>query len=269
MILPLLVWSAVSAAAPAPAPSADEILAGAEQALQAGREEQAALMISRAIAVGASGPELQRAQADFAYANGRYSEALSKYAGLLKTGYADQRVLEGGGIAALKLGATNRAVAFLKRAVKSDKATWRAWNALATIADDQADWTKADECYARAAQLAPDEAGPVNNRGWSLLLRGEWKEAAVYFQRAVAMDPNSARAANNLDLANAALAAELPKRRPNESDRSWAGRLNDAGVAAALFGDKPRAVAAFTQALDASGTWYQRAANNLAALGEK
>jgi len=269
MILPLLVWSAVSAAAPPPAPTADQILAGAEQALQAGREQQAGLMISRAIAVGASGPDLQRVQADFAYANGRYSEALSKYAGLMKTGYADQRVLEGGGIAALKVGDTRRATTFLQRAVASDDATWRAWNALGTIADDKGDWAKADECYARAAQLAPNDAGPVNNRGWSLLLRGEWRQAAVYFERAVSMDPNSTRAVNNLDLAHAALAAELPKRRPGESARSWAGRLNDAGVAAMLFGDKQRAVAAFTQALDASGTWYVRAANNLAALGGK
>jgi hypothetical protein len=45
--------------------------------------------------------------------------------------------------------------------------------------------------------------------------------------------------------------------------------LNDAGVAAAILGDKRRATAAFTQALDVSGTWYSRAANNLETLGSR
>ena len=61
----------------------------------------------------------------------------------------------------------------------------------------------------------------------------------------------------------AALAADLPQRRAGESDRDWAVRLNDAGVAAELLGDRQRAVAAFTQALDASPMWYGRASNNL------
>jgi hypothetical protein len=45
--------------------------------------------------------------------------------------------------------------------------------------------------------------------------------------------------------------------------------LNDAGVAAEMLGQKKRAVAAFTQALDASPIWYDRASNNLKALGEQ
>jgi tetratricopeptide (TPR) repeat protein len=268
MILPLLIASAVSAA-PVPAPGADELLAGAEQAIQGGREQQAALMISRAIAAGAWGPQLNRAEGDLAYANGRYTEALSKYAGLFRTGYSDQRLLEAGGIAALKLGNTKRAAQFLERAAKSPEATWRVWNALGVIADDKGDWARADECFERALQLAPQEVGPVNNRGWSLLLRGEWKRAAAYFEKAVALDPKSTRAANNFELATSALTADLPRRQPGETEQSWAQRLNDAGVAAALSGDKPRAVAAFTQALDASGIWYKRAADNLEALGSR
>jgi Flp pilus assembly protein TadD len=106
----------------------------------------------------------------------------------------------------------------------------------------------------------------VNNLGWSHLLRGNWKEALSLFEKAVALDPKSNRAANNLELARSALAAELPNRRAGESDSSWAARLNDAGVAAAILGDKGRATAAFSQALDVSGTWYVRAANNLEAF---
>jgi len=56
----------------------------------------------------------------------------------------------------------------------------------------------------------------------------------------------------------------LPRRKPGEADSDWAARLNDAGVAAEALGDRKRAIAAFTQALEASGSWYERAANNLA-----
>ena len=94
-------------------------------------------------------------------------------------------------------------------------------------------------------------------------------ELLALFQRAVALNPNSERAANNLELAKAALAADLPIRLPGESEASWAARLNDAGVAAMIFGDNSRAAAAFTQALNIRGTWYPRAANNLESISSR
>jgi Flp pilus assembly protein TadD len=45
--------------------------------------------------------------------------------------------------------------------------------------------------------------------------------------------------------------------------------LEHAGLAAAALGDKVRANAAFTQALEVSGTWYARAANNLKAYANR
>ena len=109
----------------------------------------------------------------------------------------------------------------------------------------------------------------VNNQGWSLLLRGDWRRAETVFERAAALDPRSKRIASNLELARAALASDLPQRRAGESEHDWAARLNDAGVAAKVLGDRTRAIAAFTQALEVSGSWYTRAANNLEALGVK
>jgi tetratricopeptide (TPR) repeat protein len=127
------------------------------------------------------------------------------------------------------------------------------------------DWAEADIAYAEALRLAPGEASVFNNHGWSQLLRGDWVAAVQDFERAVGLDPRSTRIANNLELARAALASDLPRRRDGEPDENWAERLNDAGVAAEILGDKPRAVAAFTQALETSDRWYVRAANNLEA----
>jgi tetratricopeptide (TPR) repeat protein len=145
-------------------------------------------------------------------------------------------------------------------------ASWRAWNARGVLADFNEDWKAADEAYSRAHQLAPNEAKIINNEGWSMLLRGDWAGAIPFFEQAVGIGGSSDRLVNNLELAKAALAADLPKRQAGESDRDWAVRLNDAGVAASLLGEKQRAVAAFTQALDANPTWYERASNNLKAM---
>ena len=78
------------------------------------------------------------------------------------------------------------------------------------------------------------------------------------------IDPKSARIAANLELARAAVSEELPQRRSGESEVDWAARLNDAGVIARVQGNKRKAVAAFTQAIQARSQYYTRAANNLA-----
>ena len=159
------------------------------------------------------------------------------------------------------------AIVLIDRATQSPKATWRAWNARGVIADLKQDWAAADIAYSEAAKRAPEEAEIINNCGWSQLLRGDWARAADLFGRAAELDPRSTRIANNLELARGAVAAELPQRKPGEDDNAWAARLNDAGMAAQLMGNRQRAVAAFTQALEASGSWYARAANNLQTAG--
>jgi len=109
----------------------------------------------------------------------------------------------------------------------------------------------------------------LNNRGWSLMLRGQWTEALPLIERAAGIDPKAARIADNLELVRAAVAQDLPQRRPGESDSDWATRLNDAGVVAASGGERQRAIAAFSQAIEASTHWFERAANNLALVEGK
>jgi hypothetical protein len=83
-------------------PNAHELLAGASHAVRANRLDQAALMVSRAVAAGASGAELDRVLADYAYASGNYAEALTRYEALLKSTPSGKGILEPAGIAALK-----------------------------------------------------------------------------------------------------------------------------------------------------------------------
>ena len=276
MIWPALLAASVASAPPQhiappqrPAPLAAPLpsLAETQHAIDVGRLDQARLMIGRAIAGGMSGPQVDYILADLAFASAKYDEALIRYRQLLARNPDNSLFAERAGISALKQGDVASAASFIDRATRAAKPTWRAWNARGVVADMQQDWSAADKAYGAAANLASDSADVVNNQGWSQLLRGDWKRAIGLFQRAAELDPGSIRIANNLELARAAMAGDLPQRQANETDQAWAARLNDAGMAAQLMGDKRRAIAAFTQALEASGTWYARAANNLAAAG--
>ncbi|HEU4705491.1 MAG TPA: hypothetical protein VFS45_07300 [Sphingomicrobium sp.] len=258
-MLSLLLAAAIAAALP-PA----DALGEAAHAIDAGRLEQARRMIANALAAGATGGQVERLLADLAFRSGRNSEALARYQALLARNPADALLAERAGIAALKAGDGARAAVLLDRATRNPAASWRAWNALGVVADLRHDWAGADAAYSRAARRSPAQAEIVNNMGWSKLLRGDWASGLEHFQRAAGLDPRSTRIANNLELAGMAVAEDLPRRRAGESEGDWAARLNDAGVVAGLRGERARAIAAFSRALEARQQWYERAANNLA-----
>ena len=255
----LLVAVPAALATVQPAPG----LAEAAHAIEAGRLDQARTMINAAVAQGVQGEALDRSLADLAFAEGNYGTALPRYEALIMVHPADARLAERAGLAALHLKQLPKAIAHLDKAITLPGASWRAWNARGVAADYQGDWTRADRWYARAEALAPQEGQVANNLGWSLLMRGQWQAAVAPLERAAALNPRSKRIADNLELARAAVAEDLPRRRPAESDESWAARLNDAGVVAQLRGDRKRAVAAFSQAIEARSHWFERAANNL------
>ena len=262
MISALLAAALAGAAPPAAAPV--QPLSEAAHAIRAGRLEQARLMINNAVKAGISGPALERVIADLAYASGDYQSALPRYLRLLVTHATDGVMYENAGIAAMKVGDRAQGAKLLERAVTFPGATWKAWNARGVAADYQRDWASADQSYARAAALAPNRAEILNNSGWSFLARGRWADALHNFELAAAIDPKSPRIAANLELARAALSEELPERRAGETEADWAARLNDAGVIAKAEGNNKKAVAAFTQAIQARSEYYDRAANNLA-----
>ena len=262
-MISILLAAALAAATP-PAAAPVQPLSEAAHAIRAGRLEQARLMINNAVKGGISGPALERLNADLAYASGDYQGALARYLRLLVSNSTDGVMYEHAGIAAMKVGDRAQGAKLLERAVTFPGATWKAWNARGVAADYQRDWAAADQSYARAAALSPNRAEILNNSGWSLLARGRWADALQNFERAAAIDPKSARVAANLDLARAALSEDLPERRAGETEADWAARLNDAGVIAKLQGNNKKAVAAFTQAIQARSEYYDRAANNLA-----
>lgn len=253
----ILICAASSAATPQP-------LSDAAHAIQVGRYVQARMMIGEAIQGGASGDRVERLVADLAFAENRNDVAFAQYEDLLSRHPDDTPMLENAAVAALRIGDLTAASKLLDRATALPTASWRAWDASGVAADRRRDWRLADLAYARAAKLAPGNAEVMNNRGWSLFLRGDWGAALEQIRNAQQLDPKSERIANNLELVEAALSDELPSRKAGESDSDWAARLNDAGIIARASGNSARAIAAFTQAIEARSKWFGRAANNLA-----
>lgn len=220
-------------------------------------------MIATLAQAGVRGNAFDHLLADLAYASGNLEEAVVRYRAILKISANQPAVCERAAIASLKLNRPEAAKEFFPCATDASPGSWRGWNALGVLSDLTSDWGAADAAYAKALELAPATPAVLNNLGYSKLLRGEWEEAERHFAAAAQGSPTISRIANNLELARAALARDLPRRQPGESDSGWASRLNDAGVAASILGDRARAIAAFTQALEASGIHYARAANNL------
>ena len=269
-MIALLLAAALAGAKPAPAVQPPvQPLSEAAHALQAGRVDQARLMVANAVKAGAKGSEVDRLLADLAYASGEYSGALPRYLQLLVVNAGDGVMYERAGLSAMKVRNLAQAERLLERAVTFPTATWRAWNARGVVADYRNDWAIADQSYDRALALSPDRAEVLNNLGWSQLARGRWEDALANFERAATIDPKSARIAANLELARAAVSELLPQRRAGEGDADWAARLNDAGVIARVQGNNKKAVAAFTQAIQARSQYYARAANNLATAQAK
>ena len=267
----IFLMMAVASLSAEQAPTADagpSMIRDASVAIAAGRLEEAKLIIARAVSHGAQGSAIDRLAADLAFASGNYAEAVAIYQQLARSSDKKSGDCEKGALSALRIGNIEDARPLVACAVASPKASWRAWNARGVLADRTGDWSIADQSYEQAHRLSPDEAAILNNEGWSKLLRGDWRSAVGLFEQAAALDRTSKRIANNLDLAKSALAGELPSRQGDESDANWAVSLNDAGVAAELLGDRQRAIAAFTQALEASPTWYERASNNLDAVAK-
>lgn len=251
------------------AASPDTRVTEADRALRMGRAEQARTMIRMAVADGVAGAHVDRLLADLAFVEQRWPEARARYEALLGGGCRENHLLERAGIAALQNGDLSEAIALLDRAVRSPEASWRAWSARAVAADRQGDWAAADKAYKAGLRLDPLSPLLLNNLGWSLLLRGQWAEARRHLEKAASVaHPADARILANLELAKAAVDANLPERRTGETNAAFAARLNDAGVIALRQGNRAKAAAAFARAIKAHDRWFARAANNLALVGE-
>jgi Flp pilus assembly protein TadD len=199
--------------------------------------------------------ELNLARKRFAKAVENFTEA---------EGEAAQRAqaLQGKGIALAGLGRVDDATPVLNAAVALDASLWRAWNTLAIESDRRHDWAAAEASYASALKAPGVRPVVLNNRGYSRLLQGRYADASADFVRALELDPGLATARTNLRL-SLALQGQYGNATQISGVEDRGTVLNNAGFAAAMRGDYPAAERLFQSAVEARGSAYGRALENL------
>ncbi len=175
------------------------------------------------------------------------------------------RALQGIGISQLRLEAMDEAYRALEAATTADPSLVRAWNALGIYHDSQGNWSKAEEAYGRALELAPKDADVRNNRGYSLLAQGRFSEAEREFEQAIALDPEAAVARTNLRL-TMAWQGRYREAAFGLAAQERAAMLNNIGYIAMMRGDFAEAEAYLAQSMETSASFYEPASKNLELL---
>lgn len=87
-----------------------------------------------------------------------------------------------------------------RRAVEQHPRDLESWIGLAASYDRLRRWDLADRAYDQAMKIAGPTAEILNNKGYSLMLRGDYRNARETLLQAHAQDPSNPYIKNNLEL---------------------------------------------------------------------
>lgn len=272
LLLPLLAAVAAPVAAvplPAAVPPVDYARM-IDEAIDGDRMIQAQTMLAqwRTEPQPADKQPMEIATARIALASGQVGEAEARFAAIQTAGSTDCRVDEGLGIARLRSGRAQEALAPLQRAVAACAGRWRAWNALGVAYDDARSWALSAAAYERAFQLTDKPVQLLNNYGLSLMAQGRAAEAAAIFDKAREMAPDNAKVISNGDAAYVMAGRDI-ERRATDDANGWARRLSDAGQVALRIGNVAKAQAYLSRAMTESERFLPEAAAALATIGPR
>jgi tetratricopeptide (TPR) repeat protein len=97
-------------------------------------------------------------------------------------------------------GQNDQAIKAYQEALKQDKNRADACQRIAVLYDKKGDETNARKYYAMALEKAPKNAELLTDMGYSCYLHRRWEESEKHLRKALVIDPQLARAHNNLGL---------------------------------------------------------------------
>jgi Flp pilus assembly protein TadD len=188
--------------------------------------------------------------------------ALAAYAAIADIDGLAPIARQGQGLSLVQLGDYDSAQPLLEAAVQDEPGAWRAWLALARCYDARRLWAESAAAYEKAAAANAKSYVPYNNWGMSLLSQSRFAEAEAKFAQALALRPDFETSRNNLRFA-LAMQGKYREAFAGVGGQSLPAVLNNVGYAALLRGDRDRARAYFTRALETSPHFLSIAHENL------
>jgi Flp pilus assembly protein TadD len=99
-----------------------------------------------------------------------------------------------------RTGSYGLAEKYFRRAVETHASDAESWLGLGAAYDRLRRFDLADRAYAQAIRIAGPTVEIVNNQGYSLMLRGKYREAAAKFAQAATKAPENPYVKNNIRL---------------------------------------------------------------------
>jgi Tfp pilus assembly protein PilF len=248
-----------------PTASSEQLLTAAEADIAARRFQLAYQSLTRLDQAALATPRAQLASGEVLLGLSSPKQALAQFQAVQSDETYRARAYQGMGLSLMALGDLNTAKDQLDRAVAADPSLWRSWMALGRVYDGNKDWSGAQTAYDKALAVQPDSPIIINNMGMSLMMQHRYDEAAQDFQRALTIDPTMDMTRANLRLAMA-WQGKYDEALVGAQAGSRADALNNVGYVAMLRGDQEAAQKYFSQALESSPTYHERAARNLETL---
>jgi Flp pilus assembly protein TadD len=260
---PQIQGSQVAPVPPSAARTA-QLLAAADRDLAAGDLERAESVYGTLLGASADNSHALLGLGEVQLRRGAAESALATFRKIADP-VSQPKALQGQGLALAVLHRRDEAVAVLAEATAQDSTLWRGWSALGQLHDERQEWAAAGIAYQRALALQPESAEIYNNLGVSMLLQRRYDEARAHFLSALERDPTALNAQANLRVAYA-WSGEYQKALAHAPPPEQAQVLNNTGYVAMERGDFAAAETLLTEALRASPSFYKRASDNLAEL---
>ncbi|MCF8032507.1 MAG: tetratricopeptide repeat protein [Desulfarculaceae bacterium] len=200
---------------------------------------------------------------------GRYELARDGFAKLTKT-YPKQAVFwQGLGLAQVALHDLPRAEKSLTQAARLDPSLWRAQNLLGVIYNRNRQPKQAAAAFRAALISKPGNPALYNNLALSQMMLGDYQGAEASLRRALALNPEHRKAANNLGLLLMRQGRNQEAFQTFATAEGVAQAHNNMGVLLAWQGQPNQAQRQFKAALQALPRYYPLAARHLDQMAER
>ncbi len=253
-------------------PKVDEtLLASAKEAEARGDYSQAISLYRQVLDKAPSNKDVALSLADCYRKSGQFDQAIVLYDGVLKQDSSSIDAKEGKGLALLSKGDYETPGKLFGEVLEKDPTRWKSDNALGILFTTRGMQAEAQQYFNEALKQSPGNVTVQNNIGLSQALERKYDDAIATLSKASDMADRNSMQRKRIDL-NMALTYAIMNRLDDarliaSNYYSGAELENNMGIYSLLAKDDEMARAYLNMALNNSKVFYEKAWNNLQAMG--